>query len=142
MTGGFKIIYIFFMYSINTYRVFLAKWNKVNVFFGQKNYFSSLKFYFLKKWKWDIYEYLKKKFKDKILCLKKPRILGAWNRQFSTKGGGISCGSAFLGICEVILRSIDLIFCLEPHISICFTDIKSFLIISTQKIRSLPLKMA
>ena len=27
-------------------------------------------------------------FKDKILCLKKPRTLGPWNRQFSSKGGG------------------------------------------------------
>ena len=41
-------------------------------------------------------------FKDKILCLKKPRTLGARNRQFSSKGGVISCSYAFLGICEVI----------------------------------------
>ena len=40
--------------------------------------------------------------------------------------GGISCSYAFLGICEVIFRGRGLIFCMEPHISIYFTDIKSF----------------
>ena len=39
--------------------------------------------------------------------------------------GLISCSYAFLGICEDILRGRDLIFCVEPHISIHFTDIKS-----------------
>ena len=46
-------------------------------FLGSKNNFSILKFDFLKKWKWDINEYLKPFFKDKNLCLKKPRTLGA-----------------------------------------------------------------
>ena len=44
------------------YRVFIAIWNKVNAFFGQKNLFLKLQFFFLKK-KWDIYEYLKIFFK-------------------------------------------------------------------------------
>ena len=39
---------------------------------------------------------------------------------------GISCSYAFLGICEVIFRGRDPIFCVEPHISIYFTDIESF----------------
>ena len=38
--------------------------------------------------------------------------------------GGISCSCAFLVICE--FRGRDLTFCGEPHISIYFTDIKSF----------------
>ena len=33
---------------------------------------------------------------------------------------------AFLGICEAIFRVKGLIFCVEPHISIYFTDIKYF----------------
>ena len=33
---------------------------------------------------------------------------------------------SFLGICEAIFRGRDLFFCVEPHISIYFTDIKSF----------------
>ena len=40
---------------------------------------------------------------------------------------GISCSYAFLGICEAIFRVKRLIFCVEPHISIYFSDIKSFL---------------
>ena len=40
--------------------------------------------------------------------------------------GGISCSYAFLGICEAIFRGRDLIFCVEPHISIYFKDIKYF----------------
>ena len=59
--------------------------------------------------------------KDKNLCLKKPL---ARNRQFSSKGGGISCSYAFLGICEAIFRGRDLFFFVEPYISIYFTDIK------------------
>ena len=39
---------------------------------------------------------------------------------------GISCRYAFLGICEAIFRVRDLMFCVEPHISVYFTDIKSF----------------
>ena len=35
---------------------------------------------------------------------------------------GISCSYAFLGICEAIFRGRDLIFCVEPHISIYFTE--------------------
>ena len=40
--------------------------------------------------------------------------------------GGISCSYAFLGICEAIFIGRDLISCVKPHISIYFTDIKSF----------------
>ena len=39
---------------------------------------------------------------------------------------GISCSYAFLGICEAIFKVRDLIFGVEPHISIYFTDIKYF----------------
>ena len=38
--------------------------------------------------------------------------------------GGISCSYAFLGICEASFRGRDLTFCMEPHISIYFTDFK------------------
>ena len=78
--------------------------------------------------KFQNYTFLKiKKYfmKDKNLYLKKPRTLDAWNRQFSPKEGGISCSYTFLGICEAIFRVRDLIFCVEPHISIYFMDIKS-----------------
>ena len=54
-----------------------------------------------------------------------------WNLQFSSKGGGISCSYALYGICEVIFRGRDLIFRVEPHISIYFTDIKKNLIWTT-----------
>ena len=40
--------------------------------------------------------------------------------------GWITCIYAFLGICVVIFRVRGLIFCMEPHISIYFTGIKSF----------------
>ena len=63
---------------------------------------------------------------DKNLYLKKARTLGAWNRQFCSKGGGISCNYSFLGICEAIFKGRDLIFGVEPHISIYFKDIKYF----------------
>ena len=59
--------------------------------------------------------------KDKNLILKRPCTLG----QFSSKRGGISCIYAFLWICEAIFRGRDLIFCVEPHISIYFTVIES-----------------
>ena len=62
--------------------------------------------------------------KDKNLCMKKPLTLGALNRQFSSKGGGISCSYAFLGICEAIFRVRELFFCVEPHICINLTDFK------------------
>ena len=78
--------------------------------------------------------------KDKILCLKKHRTLGAWNFQFSSKGGGggISCSYAFLGICEAGLpgagfRSSKL---KNEIISVKYILIGG----STQKIRPLPLK--
>ena len=32
----------------------------------------------------------------------------------------------FLGICEAIFRVRDIFFCVEPHIRIYFTDLKSF----------------
>ena len=63
--------------------------------------------------------------KDKNLILKRPCTLGAGNCQFSSKRGGISCIYAFLWICEAIFRGRDLIFCVEPHISIYFTVIES-----------------
>ena len=64
--------------------------------------------------------------KEKNLSLKKLLTLGASNRQFSSKGGGISCVYAFLGICEAFFRGRDLIFFVEPHIRIYFTDINYF----------------
>ena len=65
-----------------------------------------------------IYERQKLMFKKAsyIMCFK-----------FSSKGGGDFISYAFLGICEAILRGgRDLFFCVEPHISIYFTDIKYF----------------
>ena len=44
--------------------------------------------------------------KDKNLCLKKPLTLGAWNHQFSSREGGISCSYVFVGICEVLKFNI------------------------------------
>ena len=49
-------------------------------------------------------------FKDTILCLKNSRTLGAWNRQFSSKGEVITCSYAILGICKAIFRGRDLFF--------------------------------
>ena len=40
--------------------------------------------------------------------------------------GGISCSYSFLGICEAIFKGRDLIFRVEPHIRIYFTEIKYF----------------
>ena len=48
--------------------------------------------------------------------------------------GAISCSYAFLGICEAIFRGRGLFFCVELHISIYFTDIKSFLIWTTSSL--------
>ena len=80
--------------------------------------------------------------KDKILCLKKPRTLGAWNRQLSSEGGGgmISCSYAFLGICEAGLPGA----CFRlSKLKNVFISVKYILIWgSTQTIRPLPLKMA
>ena len=56
--------------------------------------------------------------KDKNLCLEIVNLV--------LREGGISCVYAFLGICEAIFRGRDLFFCVGPHISIYFTDIKSF----------------
>ena len=95
-------------------------------FWGRIIFFSSLNFFFLKNESGTFMNIWKHFFKDKNVCLKKPRTLGAWNRQFSSKGGGIWCSYAFLGICVAILRGRDLIFCMKPHISIFFTDIKYF----------------
>ena len=75
-------------------------------FLGRKTYFSSPNFFSLKKWNINIYEYLKTFHEEQKFISEKPRTLGAWNRQFSPKGGGIFYG--------------------EPYISIYFTDIKSF----------------
>ena len=46
--------------------------------------------------------------------------------------GGISCSFAFLGICEAIFKGRDLIFGVEPHITIYFTDIKYFLNLASE----------
>jgi hypothetical protein len=62
--------------------------------------------------------------KDKNLCLKKPRTLGAWNRQFSSKGVAVAYSYAFLEICEAIFMGRYLIFYVEPHISTYFMGIK------------------
>ena len=82
----------------------------------------------------------KKIMKDKILCLKKHHTLGAWNRQFSSKGeGGISYSYAYLGICEAGLPGAG--FRLSK-LKNYFISVKYILIWgSTQKIRPLPLKM-
>ena len=59
--------------------------------------------------------------KDKKLCLKKPRSLGACNSQFSDTRGG-----DFMGSVKCIFRGRDLIFDVELHNSIYFTDINYF----------------
>ena len=74
---------------IYIYRVFIAIWNKVNAFFGQK-------IFSLKSWKINIYEYLKTFHETKIVSEKAFRCL--------KREGGISCSYAFLGICEAIFR--------------------------------------
>ena len=56
--------------------------------------------------------------KDKNLCLKKPRTLGAYNHTFSSKGGRDFMQFSILGICEAFFRGRGLIFCVEPNISI------------------------
>ena len=77
--------------------------------------------------------------KNKILCLKKHRTLGAWNRQFSSEGG-ISCSYAFLGIWEAGLPGAGY---RSGKLKNEFISVKYILIWgSTQKIRPLPLKMA
>ena len=82
----------------------------------------------------------KKIMKIIILCLKKHRTLGAWNRQFSSEGGGISWSYAFLGICEVGLPGAGF---RSSKLKNEFISVKYILIWgSTQKIRPLPLKMA
>ena len=61
---------------------------KVNAFFWQKKYLTELKIKYVK---FKNYAFMKiKKYikKDKNLCLKWPRTLGALNRQFSSNGGG------------------------------------------------------
>ena len=123
------------------YRVFIAIWYKVNAFFGQKNCFLKPKcFFFLKVGRWTFMNIQKYFMKHKILCLKKHRTLGAWNRQFSSEGGGISCSYAFLGICEAWLPEAGF---RSSKLKNEFISVKYILICgSTQKIRPLPLKMA
>ena len=62
------------------------------IFLGRKIYFLSVKFFSLKSWKINIYEYLKTFYeRQKIMSehwVNKPRTLGAWNRQLSSKGRG------------------------------------------------------
>ena len=75
--GGTNIIFTDYMY---VYRVFISIFYKVNAFFGQKNYFSILKFYIfflLRNGSGTFMNIWKKNFKDKNFCLKKPRTLGA-----------------------------------------------------------------
>ena len=85
----------------------------------------------------------KKIMKDKILCLKKHNTLGAWNRQFSSKGEGgrwISYSYAFIGICEAGLPGAGFRSSILKN---DFISVKYILIWgSIQKIRPLPLKMA
>ena len=100
-------------------------------FLGRKINFSSLKFFFLNIERLTFMKVWKHFIKDKNLCLKKSRTLGAWNRHFSSKGGreglhAVTYSYAFLGICEAIFGGRYLIFCVEPHIIIYFKDIKSF----------------
>ena len=99
---------------------------KVNNFSGRKSYLTELKIRYVK---FQNYAFMKIKryfMKDKNLCLKKPHTLGALNCQFSSNGGG-----DFMQLC--VLRNLwshfwgrDLIFGVQPHISIYFTDIKYF----------------
>ena len=96
-------------------------------YLGRKKKFSSLKFIFLKNLNGTFMNIWKHFFKNKILCLKKPLTLGAWNRQFSFKRGGDFIQLCVLKACEAIFRGRDLIFCVEPHIRIYLTNIKSFL---------------
>ena len=75
-------------------------------------------------WKTKIYVWkslLLKVLEIKSLLLKVLEIVHLVLRE-----GGTSCSYAFLGICEAIFRGRDLIFCVAPHISIYFTDIKYF----------------
>ena len=65
---------------------------------------------------------------DKKICLKKPLT---WNRQFSSKWGVYFMQLCVLGICEAIFRGRHLIFCVEPHINIYFTDIQYFFYLDT-----------
>ena len=57
-------------------------------FLGRKIIFSSLNLFSLKFGRLTFMNIQKYFMKDKILCLKKHRTLGAFNRQFSSKGGG------------------------------------------------------
>ena len=56
---------------------------------GRKIYFTSLEFFFLKIWWLTFINNWKYFMKDKNLFFKKPWTLCAWNRQFSSNGGGI-----------------------------------------------------
>ena len=69
--------------------------------------------------------------KDKNLCLKNPRIQVLEIVHLVLREEGISCSYSFLGICEAIFRGRDLIFGVEPRISIYFKDIKYFFLIWT-----------
>ena len=57
------------------YRVFIAICYKVNAFLEQKKIFLRLKFFFLKKFKWDNYEYLKTFFQRQNFMSEKARTL-------------------------------------------------------------------
>ena len=60
----------------------------------------------------------------KNLHLKKPHILVLEIANLVLmEGAGISCSYLFLGIFEAIFKGRDLIFSVDPHISIYFTDI-------------------
>ena len=64
--------------------------------------------------------------KDKNVCLKKLRTLGAKKHQFSSKGGGDFMKLSVLKDLWSHFRGRDLIFCVEPHNSIYLTNIELF----------------
>ena len=86
-------------------------------FLGRKKISQAKNFISLKNGSGTFINIWKHLFNDKILCLKKPHTLGAWNHQFSSNGGR-DLWSHFEGR--------DLFFCVEPHIIIYFKNIKSF----------------
>ena len=96
------------------------------IFWAEKIFFQAQIFFLLKVLRLTFMNIQKYFMKDKILCLEKHRTLGAWNRQFSSKGGGDFMQLCVLEICEAIFKSRGLIFRVEPHICIYFMDIISF----------------
>jgi hypothetical protein len=79
-------------------------------FLGRKIIFLSLKFFFLKSWKINFYEYPKKNYERQNFLSEIVNLV--------LREEGISCSYAFLGICEAIFRGRGLIFCVEPLITV------------------------